>query len=103
MKKVLISSIRNLEMPQAQLSVEVVPSGDFTPDGADNPQLMFSANPREKMVELHKVARGGEQSRIMLCIKSLMASYMKMPTMFFDEIDLKVRIIHKHKTVKSDV
>ena len=96
-QKVLISSIRNLEMPQAQLSVEVVPSGDFTPDGADNPQLMFSANPREKMVELHKVASGGEQSRIMLCIKSLMASYMKMPTMFFDEIDVGVSGSVAHK------
>jgi len=89
-QKLLQESIRNLEMPEARISVGVVPAEGFTPDGADLPKILFTANPKEKMVELHKVASGGEQSRIMLCIKDLMAGYMKMPTMFFDEIDAGV-------------
>ena len=89
-QKSLQESIRNLEMPSACISVELERASDFTPDGVDNPRILFSANPKEKMVELNKVASGGELSRIMLCIKSLMASCVKMPTMFFDEIDMGV-------------
>lgn len=89
-QKILQESIRNLEMPSARISVELERTSDYTPDGADNPRILFTANPKEKMVELNKVASGGELSRIMLCIKSLMASHMKMPTMFFDEIDVGV-------------
>ncbi len=86
----LQESIRNLEMPSACICVEVDSVNGFGPDGADNPRILFSANPKEKMVELDKVASGGELSRIMLCIKSLMASCLKMPAMFFDEIDTGV-------------
>ncbi|MBR2136006.1 MAG: DNA repair protein RecN [Bacteroidales bacterium] len=89
-QKILQESIRNLEMPSARISVELERTSDYTPDGADDPRILFTANPKEKMVELNKVASGGELSRIMLCIKSLMASHMKMPTMFFDEIDVGV-------------
>lgn len=90
MQMALLEMIRDLEMPAARLSIEVESSEDFTPTGRDRIQILFSANPKEKMVELEKVASGGEQSRIMLCIKSLMASFRKMPTMFFDEIDAGV-------------
>ncbi|MBQ3381713.1 MAG: DNA repair protein RecN [Bacteroidales bacterium] len=86
----LQESIRNLEMPSACICVEVDSVNGFGPDGSDNPRILFSANPKEKMVELDKVASGGELSRIMLCIKSLMASCLKMPAMFFDEIDTGV-------------
>ena len=89
-QKLLQESIRNLEMPSACISVELERTSDYTSDGVDNPKILFTANPKEKMVELNKVASGGELSRIMLCIKSLMASCMKMPTMFFDEIDMGV-------------
>ena len=90
LQKELEKSIRALEMPDARLIIELVPSGDFMPYGTDEPHILFSANPKEKPVELSKVASGGELSRIMLCIKSLMSSYMKMPTVFFDEIDVGV-------------
>ena len=90
MQKVLLGMIRDMEMPAADLSIDLVPSEDFSPTGRDSVQILFSANPKEKLVPLEKVASGGELSRIMLCIKSLMASFSKMPTMFFDEIDVGV-------------
>ena len=90
MQKVLLGMIRDLEMPAADLSIEIASVEDFSPAGRDRVQILFSANPKEKLVPLEKVASGGEISRIMLCIKSLMASFKKMPTMFFDEIDVGV-------------
>lgn len=90
MQKTLLGMIRELEMPAAELYISVKAAEDFTPNGKDEAQILFTANPKEKAVALEKVASGGELSRIMLCIKSLMASYMKMPTMFFDEIDVGV-------------
>ena len=90
MQKVLLGMIRDLEMPAAELSIDLASSEEFTPAGRDRVQILFSANPKEKLVPLEKVASGGELSRIMLCIKSLMASFRKMPTMFFDEIDVGV-------------
>ena len=90
MQKVLLEMIRDLEMPAADLSIDLVSSEEYTPTGRDRVQILFSANPKEKLVPLEKVASGGELSRIMLCIKSLMASFRNMPTMFFDEIDVGV-------------
>ena len=90
MQKVLLGMIRDLEMPSAELTIDLASSEEYTPVGKDRVQILFSANPKEKLVPLEKVASGGELSRIMLCIKSLMASFRKMPTMFFDEIDVGV-------------
>jgi hypothetical protein len=56
----------------------------------DDIEFLFSANGDKKPIPLQKVASGGELSRIMLCIKALMAEYTGMPTMIFDEIDTGV-------------
>ncbi len=90
MQEVLVKSIRSLEMPSAQFTIEVKPFGEYTLDGCDVVRFLFTANPKEKEVELSRVASGGELSRIMLCLKDVMASYMQMPTLFFDEIDVGV-------------
>ena len=90
LEKMLQESIRSLEMPDARIVIELVPTAGFVSDGVDDPHILFSANPKEKLVELDKVASGGELSRIMLCIKSLMSGFMQMPTVFFDEIDVGV-------------
>jgi DNA repair protein RecN (Recombination protein N) len=50
-------------------------------------EFLFDANKRDKFEPLHKVASGGELSRLMLCVKSLVAKKLEMPTMIFDEID----------------
>ena len=87
---ILESAIKDLEMPNAHFNVELVPLTDCQPSGKDEIKFMFTANGAEKMIELQKVASGGELSRIMLCIKKLMAEYTGMPTMIFDEIDAGV-------------
>ncbi|MGM9774125.1 MAG: DNA repair protein RecN [Candidatus Egerieousia sp.] len=89
--KQLEAEIRTLEMPVAKFVVDVTTNeSQMTADGADEVKFMFCANGDEQLVELQKVASGGELSRIMLCIKKLLASYSRMPTMFFDEIDVGV-------------
>ena len=58
--------------------------------GRNSIQFNFSANPGSTPKELHKVASGGELSRLMLCIKSLLAGSINLPTLLFDEIDAGV-------------
>ena len=73
-------------MPNAQIKVEVTVC---EPDkyGTDEITFYFDANKTNKFELLSKVASGGELSRLMLCIKSLVAKAVKLPTMIFDEID----------------
>ena len=82
--------IRDLQMPYAVFEVAVSENEKYTLQGKDNIEFMFSANGGNKLGLLHKSASGGELSRIMLCLKSLMAQYTGMPTMIFDEIDTGV-------------
>lgn len=87
---VLKENIRNLGMPHAEFAVELFDSGAFSDSGRDGIKFMFAANGGAKLVDISKVASGGELSRIMLCLKELMANYTGMPTMIFDEIDTGV-------------
>ena len=81
---------RQLAMPHAvfQISVEVL--NDFTSNGLDQVQFMFSANKGVAVAELSKVASGGELSRLMLSIKSVVSQHNYIPTLIFDEIDTGV-------------
>ena len=81
-------SIRDLELDQAVFRVEVTPSA-VTRTGADAVSFLFSASGTAP-VDVAKCASGGEMSRIMLCLKAMMAKYTSMPTMVFDEIDTGV-------------
>ena len=85
----LQEQVRALEMPRARFSVEVESRPGFGPDGNDETLFLFDANERG-LRPLSKCASGGELSRIMLCIKSLLAEYQGMPTLIFDEIDAGV-------------
>ena len=82
----LQEQVRALEVPRARFQVQVEERPDFGPDGCDEVCFLFDANDRG-MQPLSKCASGGELSRIMLCIKSLLAEYQGMPTLIFDEID----------------
>jgi len=81
----VMQSLRFLELDRAVFSVSLsdVPAG---PSGADSVHFLFSADGREP-ADLARCASGGELSRIMLSLKAMMAKYMEMPTLFFDEID----------------
>ncbi|SMG19666.1 DNA repair protein RecN [Sphingobacterium psychroaquaticum] len=76
-------------MPNAQLKIELHPLAveRFKSQGADEVQFLFSANKGQALQPIHKVASGGELSRVMLAIKSLVAQRSALPTIIFDEID----------------
>lgn len=86
----LQEQIRNLQMPYAIFQVALHETEKYTPTGKDIIEFLFSANGEGKLGLLQKAASGGELSRIMLCLKWLMAQYTGMPTMIFDEIDTGV-------------
>lgn len=87
LKEQLISRIAELGMQAASFNIELSPTEGFKANGMDNLLFQFSANKGSDYGELGKVASGGELSRIMLAIKSILASYEKLPTLIFDEID----------------
>ncbi len=73
-------------MPNARLKVAMKET-DLTAFGKDNIEFLFDANKSNRFEPIRKVASGGELSRLMLCIKSLVAQSIDLPTMIFDEID----------------
>jgi DNA repair protein RecN (Recombination protein N) len=73
-------------MPNASIQVQIKES-KANETGADQIDFLFDANQSGRMEPLKKVASGGELSRLMLCIKSLVADSIELPTLIFDEID----------------
>lgn len=74
-------------MPDARLSVELKPLPEPGPSGQDQVQFLFASNKGSRLEDLRQVASGGELSRLMLSIKSLVAAKKALPTLIFDEID----------------
>ena len=79
-----------LGMKDAQLIFELKTTENFTKQGKDVINLLFSANKGMTLGAIKKVASGGEMSRIMLAVKAVLANYSKLPTIIFDEIDTGV-------------
>lgn len=73
-------------MPNAQVKVQIQEAA-LNINGGDDTRFLFDANKTGRFEALSKVASGGELSRIMLCIKSLVARKLQLPTLIFDEID----------------
>lgn len=90
LKQMLQENLVSLGMPSATFKIEITPSNIFKTNGKDDLVFLFSANKGSSYGELKKVASGGELSRIMLTIKSILAAYEHLPTMMFDEIDTGV-------------
>ncbi|MDC6386833.1 DNA repair protein RecN [Flagellimonas taeanensis] len=90
LKQVLQENLASLGMPSATFKIEINPSNIFKFNGKDDLEFLFSANKGSSYGELKKVASGGELSRIMLTIKSILATYEHLPTLMFDEIDTGV-------------
>ncbi|MGJ8550638.1 DNA repair protein RecN [Winogradskyella wichelsiae] len=82
--------LTELGMPNAKFKVELKPLNHFVKNGKDNLQFLFMANKGSTFNELKKSASGGELSRIMLAIKSILAEYIQLPSIMFDEIDTGV-------------
>jgi DNA repair protein RecN (Recombination protein N) len=74
-------------MPNAKIRVEIKDEDELNSYGKNSIEFLFDANRSKQFLPVRKVASGGELSRLMLCIKSLVAEKLDMPTLIFDEID----------------
>lgn len=86
----LKSLVGKMGMPDAIFKIEFLSSESFLANGTDIISFQFSPNKGSQFNLLRKVASGGELSRIMLGIKSILSRYKKLPTLIFDEIDTGV-------------
>lgn len=86
----LEKTVADLGMPNARVNVELVQQKEFLQNGNDKMNWLLSANKGTNFSEMKKAASGGELSRIMLGVKSILAKYSKLPTIIFDEIDTGV-------------
>ena len=78
--------LKQVGMPNAQVKITINPVS-LNQYGCDAIEFLFDANKSNRFEPLYKVASGGELSRLMLCIKSLVAKKLQLPTLIFDEID----------------
>ncbi|MBL7883930.1 MAG: DNA repair protein RecN, partial [Bacteroidia bacterium] len=90
LEKEIAELLASLSMPNAQLKINQTTLPSYTTTGIDKINFLFSANKGSEFKELNKVASGGELSRLMLSIKSLIAQLTALPTIIFDEIDTGV-------------
>ena len=81
----IISSLRSLELDRAVFEVELTGAHPGL-TGSDSVRFLFSAS-GDRPADVAKCASGGELSRLMLCLKAMMARFVSMPTLIFDEID----------------
>lgn len=88
--KDILPTLHDLGMPEARFSVEMMPTDTYGPMGHDVVSFLFNANRGGELRDLAKVASGGELSRLMLAIKSMLTSHNLLPTIIFDEIDTGV-------------
>lgn len=83
----ILPILAQLGMSVARVVVEVSPAADYGPMGHDNVCLLFNANQGGSLRPLAEVASGGELSRLMLAVKSIVTRRNLLPTIIFDEID----------------
>ena len=88
--KNILPTLHDLGMPEARFAVELTPAATYGPSGHDAVVFLFNANRGGEMRDIAKVASGGELSRLMLAIKSMLTSHQLLPTIIFDEIDTGV-------------
>ena len=79
--------LHELGMPNGRFEVSFSVTHDFTSRGRDKIEFLFSANKNRSLQPVAEIASGGEISRLMLVIKSLVAASQALPTIIFDEID----------------
>jgi DNA repair protein RecN (Recombination protein N) len=81
------SQLKQLGIPNARFQAELSKTESYDVNGSDQARFLFSANKQLPLEEISRVASGGEISRLMLCIKSMVSDRKGMPTLIFDEID----------------
>ena len=86
----VITILKQVGIPNARFSVTHNKIDSLTSQGTDKVEFLFSANKQAGKQEIGKVASGGELSRLMLAIKSLISSSLELPTIILDEVDAGV-------------
>ncbi|MEN8120186.1 MAG: DNA repair protein RecN [Bacteroidota bacterium] len=89
-EKYVSDQLEQLGMPEAQFKIEQETLTEFSINGKDKISFLFTANKNVAVQNISKVASGGEISRLMLSIKSLLSKSIGLPTIIFDEIDTGV-------------
>ena len=89
-EKQVLDTLAEMGMANSVLKIDLSLTKELTNDGIDHIKFLFSANKGHALAEMSKVASGGELSRLMLSIKSLVAQNTALPTIIFDEIDTGV-------------
>ena len=87
MQKAVAAELQGLRLEGARFEVALRALTEIGPSGAEEADMMFSANPGEPIAPLARVASGGELARVMLAIKTVGAGADRMPTLVFDEVD----------------
>jgi DNA repair protein RecN (Recombination protein N) len=87
MEQKVVEVLRNVGIPNAAFQIRFIPLADFSAAGTDEISFMFSANKNQELQEIGRIASGGEMSRLMLAIKTLITDARSLPTIIFDEID----------------
>ena len=98
LEKNISGQLEELEMKKARFKVDIQfdPTAEskserkYTHNGLDKVEFLISANAGEPLKPLSKIASGGEMSRVMLAIKTILAEVDNIPTMIFDEIDIGI-------------
>ena len=83
----ILEKARQLGMPDAQFVIRLEQNDTLQKNGIDSVSYLFSANRGVEVAELEKVVSGGEMSRLMLAVKSVISDRSVLPTVVFDEID----------------
>ncbi len=86
-EKKMVETLKKLGIPEVRMKLEMTEGKDLAEDGIDVVHFLFSANKGVELDEISKIASGGEQSRLMLTIKSMISQKNLLPTIIFDEID----------------
>ncbi len=86
----ICQTLSKLGMSEATVKIEVSRRGALTPSGVNSVDFLFSSNRAFTPQPIDKIASGGEISRVMLSLKSLLARHKQLPTIIFDEIDTGV-------------
>ncbi len=87
LEKKIVQALNELNFLSVNFKIDISDKNSISSNGMDNVEFMISTNPGEPVKPLGKVASGGELSRIMLAIKSILAIEDEIDTMIFDEID----------------
>ncbi len=101
----LIEQLTKLGMPNIQFEIHISSLSDFSDNGNDEVRFLFSANKNRPVQPVSQIASGGEVSRLMLAIKSLVAHKLELPTIIFDEVDTGVsgEIAHRMAEIMHDM